>query len=480
MKPSEYSAQDGLGLAELIRSGQVSATEVAEAALDAIDRLNPTLNCVLESYRDRVPPAGEPVGDAPFAGVPFLLKDIGAHEAGATQEMGSRLARGLVFPHDSELAARFKRAGLRILGRTMTPEFGYCSSAETVAAGSTRNPWDTERTPGGSSGGSAAAVAAGVVPLAHGNDGGGSIRIPAAWCGLVGLKPTRMRNPLGPDYAELLMGMAVEHCLSRTVRDTAALLDATHGPDVGAYYVIPPPERPFLEEVASSPGRLRIGFTATPWAESGPVDPGCVAETERIVQVLRDLGHELEEASFSIDAEGFTLANARVWSAAVAGMADEIGAALGRTPDETTLEPGILACYRLGREVRATEVEAALGVFNSICRTFGAFFEDHDVLLTPTTAVPAPELGILTPNDPRFDALSWTQHIFAPCPFTATFNVTGQPAISLPLCESASGLPIGMQFVGRFADEATLLRLAGQLEKELPWDHRRPRVHLAS
>jgi amidase len=480
MKPSEYAAQDGLGLAELLRSRQVSTAEVAEAALDAIDRLNPTLNCVLESYRDRVPPAGQAAGDGPFAGVPFLLKDIGAHEAGARQEMGSRLTRGFAFRHDSELAARFKRAGLVILGRTTTPEFGYNSSTETVAAGATRNPWDTERSPGGSSGGSAAAVAAGLVPLAHGNDGGGSIRIPAAWSGLVGLKPTRMRNPVGPDSLELLKGLAVEHCLSRTVRDSAALLDATQGPGVGDYYVIPAPERPFLEEVGRSPGRLRIGFTAVPWEESGPVDPACVAATERTAQRLADLGHEVEEASFSIDAEAFTLAIARIWSTAVASMGSALGAALGRTPDEETLEHGILACYRLGRELRATELEEALGVFNPICRSFGAFFESHEVLLTPTTAVPPVELGILTPNDPRFDALSWTRHIFAPCPFTATFNVTGQPAISLPLSESPNGLPIGMQFVGRFGDEATLLRLAGQLETEQPWHHRRPPVHAAS
>ena len=269
MKLEEYSAYDGLGLAELIRNGEVSASEVAQAAIDAIDQLNPELNAVIESYPDRI--AGLDAGKLPggaLKGSPFLIKDLVIHEAGQTYEMGSRLAKGFVAPNDTELMIRYRDTGLVNLGRTSTPEFGYCATVECVLNGPTRNPWNTELSPGGSSGGSAAAVAARMVPIAHANDGGGSIRIPAACCGLVGMKPTRGRNSLGPDLGEAVGGFAIEHVVTRTVRDSAAVLDATQGDGGGDPFVIAPPARPYLEEVTTDPGKLKIAFTTTPWSGS--------------------------------------------------------------------------------------------------------------------------------------------------------------------------------------------------------------------
>jgi len=477
MHLDDYSRYDAVGLAELLRRKEVSAEELVRTALDAIARVNPKLNAVIdvrEADARAALKAGVPEG--PFSGVPFLVKDLVLHAAGVPTDLGSRLAKGMVFPHDSTLAERFRKAGLVVLGRTNTPEFGNNATTEPVLHGPTRNPWNTERSPGGSSGGSAAAVAAGIVPVAHANDGGGSIRIPAAHCGVFGLKPTRGRSSIGPDAGEALNGMGVEHVVSRTVRDSAAMLDATHGPAVGDPYHAPPPQRPYLEEVRRKPGRLRIAVARE--AFSGvPVSPDCVAAVDATAKLCAELGHEVVEATPAHDAAQLTRAMTTVWAAAMSSWADALAPALGRQPGPDTLEATTWAVVQHGRALMVADLQRALGVFNHVSRAVGAFFVEHDVLLTPTAAVPPYKLGLLDANVPR-SAEEWYSYIFGFIPFTAVFNVTGQPAMSVPLHWSAEGLPIGVQFVGRFADEATLFRLAGQLEEARPWAGRKPPVHV--
>ncbi|NMO14343.1 amidase [Pyxidicoccus fallax] len=477
MHLDDYSRYDAVGLAELVRRKEVTPEELVRTAAAAIARVNPRLNAVIDVREAEALDAvkrGLPEG--PFHGVPFLIKDLVLHAASVPTDLGSRLGQGLVFPHDSALMARFKRAGLVLLGRTNTPEFGNNATTEPVLHGPTRNPWNLEHSPGGSSGGSAAAVAAGIVPVAHANDGGGSIRIPASLCGLFGMKPTRGRISLGPDVGEALNGMAGEHVVSRTVRDSAAMLDATCEPEVGDPYYPPPPQRPFLEEVRRKPGRLRIALARTA-AGGEPVSPDCVAAVEDAAKLCRELGHEVVEANIAYDARALNAAMTKVWAAALANWADGLSAMLGRTAGPETLEATSLAAVQLGRDLKVSELQAALAVFNQVSRSVGAFFVEHDVLLTPTVAVPPYKLGLMDATVPRAPE-DWYAYVFGFCPYTAVFNVTGQPAMSVPLSWNAQGLPIGVQFAGRFADEATLFRLAGQLEEARPWAGRRPPVHV--
>ena len=478
IKLSEYSAYDGLGLAELVQRGDVTPKELLETALEGIEKLNPTLNSVINILADEAEKeieAGLP--DGPFKGVPFLIKEIVLHAAGIPVNMGSRLAQGLTLPHDTELMARFRKSGLVTIGTTPTPEFGYNANTEAVLHGSTRNPWNTDKSPGGSSGGSAASVAAGIVPLAHANDGGGSIRIPASCCGLVGLKPTRGRVPTGPDYGELLNGIAVELALARSVRDTAAILDAVAGPDTGCYAWAEPPKAPYLEEVSKDPGCLRIAWMDK--ALTGvPIDKQCVEALHDTVKLCEELGHEVVEDAPEIDIEGHSLATLRVWGANLANMMDTVAMLMNRTPSEENLEAASWACYQYGKTVTATELLQALDIYTLVSRSVGAFFENYDILLSPTTARPPLPLGELNQNTPGLSAEEWTTQIFTYAPFTNLFNTTGLPAISLPLAWSEDELPIGMQFAGRFADEAMLIRLAAQLEKARPWEGKRPPVHV--
>jgi amidase len=479
MKLTDYTAFDGLGLAQLVRSKEVSAEELLRCALTAFERANPKLNAVigtLEAEAQAAVARGLPQG--PFTGVPFLIKDLVIHAANVPCEMGSRLARGVVFPHDTSLMARFRKAGVVTFGRTNAPEFGFNASTEPVLKGATRNPWNLEHSPGGSSGGSAAAVMAGIVPLAHANDGGGSIRIPAASCGVFGLKPTRGRTPLGPDTGEALNGLGIEHVISRSVRDSAAMLDATQGGDVGDPYQIAPPTRPYLEEVAREPGRLRIALCRTP-ASGVPVSPECVAAVEDVARLCQSLGHEVIEAAPRYDVAQFDHANGVIWSTNLVLFAEGVSQAMGRPVGEETLEATTWACVQYGRTLKALDVQLALAALNQVTRTVSSFFVEHDVLLTPVMAQPPLKLGVLNANA-RLSAQEWLRHIFTLCPFTALFNATGQPAMSVPLHWSAQGLPIGAHFAGRWGDEATLFRLAGQLERARPWATRRPPVHAAS
>jgi amidase len=476
----DYTAHDGLGLAELVARKEVTPDELAAAAFEAVTKLNPRINAVLHTLPREAAAeirAGLPRG--PFTGVPFLIKEIVLHAKGVRCEMGSKLAQGYVPDADTELMARFRRAGLVLAGTTQTPEFGYNPTTETRAFGPVHNPWDLGRSPGGSSGGSGAAVAAGIVPVAHANDGGGSIRIPASCNGLVGLKPSRDRIPSGPDYGDLLCGLACEFALTRSVRDAAALLDAVAGPDPGAPGHPVPPARPYREQIGTPPGRLRIAWTDTP-ASGAKIDPECEKAVQQTARLLESLGHTLIEDRPRFDWDAF-LENVHViWAAFGVASIDFTSAMTGRKPGPDNLEAVTLASYEDGKRYSAIDLLNAMTHCNVVSRQVGTFFEKVDVLLTPTIArLPAP-LGEINQNREGMTAMEWTRQIFSYVPFTPLFNVTGQPAISLPLHWSAGGLPVGVQIAGHFGDEATLLRLAAQLEQARPWAAKRPLVHAAA
>ncbi len=467
--PDDVAFLDATAQAELVRKKEVRPIELVEAAIERIERLNPTLNAVITPMYDlaRHRATGHQLPDGPFKGVPFLLKDIMASYAGVRMAMGSKLLQNFVPDHDSELVVRLKQAGLIILGKTNLPEFGILPTTEPELFGACRNPWNIDRTTGGSSGGAAAAVAAGLVPMAHANDGGGSIRIPAACCGLFGLKPTRARNPLGPDFGDVLSGLVVEHAVTRSVRDSAALLDATAGPDVGDPYWAPPPERPFLKEVGAEPGRLKIAF-ATRAATDVKVHPDCVRAVQEAATLCAELGHEVEEAALTINGDMVSYAFSVVWSAGCGSTLK----ALGSTKDQ--VEPLTWALKEMSDNFSATDFIHALQILQKISRDVARFFLDYDVLLTPTLAEPPVLLG--TFDSPPDNPLQGFERSAAFACFTPLCNMTGQPGMSLPLFWNADNLPVGTHFTGRFGDEATLFRLAAQLEEARPWADRRPPV----
>lgn len=478
MKLSEYCHYDALGLAQLIKNNDVSPIELAKLAFQAVEKLNPELNGVIECFEDQVEDL--PVldlQDSPFAGVPFLVKDLILHLEGRKSEMGSRLCEGMIAPHHTHLAERYLAAGLVPLGRTTTPEMGFCSTTESVFSGPTRNPWNPKLMAGGSSGGSAAMVAAGAVPVAHANDGGGSIRIPAACCGLVGLKPSRGRTPIGPDAADGLNGLGIEHVISRSLRDCAAVLDVTEGPCPGDPYAIIRPERPYLSELDRKCEPLRIGFTSKAWSGS-PVDAEITENTKRVALMCADMGHHVEEASPTFDYSSFREATVTFWCANIALWITQISEMTGRPITDEYLEATTLASHRYGLDLKATDMVSAFAIMNMISRDVARFFGDYDVLITPTTALLPQVIGTYNANDPSLDAFGWADHIFSIAPFTALFNMTGQPAITLPLSMSASGLPIGTQFVGRSGREDVLFRLSAELERAMPWATRHPQISL--
>ena len=474
---AEYARYDGVGLAELVARRAITPLELVEEAIRRIEAHNPTLNAVIykmyEQGRATAARMTPSEAGARFAGVPFLLKDILGNYAGVPTTCASRFMTGIVAAHDDTLVARFKAAGLIALGKTNVPECGILPTTESLLYGACRNPWNLDYSTGGSSGGSAAAVAAGIVPLAHANDGGGSIRIPASCCGLVGLKPTRGRNPMGPDIGDFANGLAADHVVSRTVRDTAAALDCTHGPEPGDPYAAPPAPRSYLEESRTAPGRLRIAFTRT--SPSGqPLHPECAAAVTNTATLLDTLGHRVDETMPPVDPMSMTAAFLAVFTAAHASMIDGFALLNGRTPSEEDFEPLTWGLYQNGKQVPATQYLVSIAMLQMAARHIGRFHETYDCWLTPTLGAPPIRLGTIDVRQP--DMLRAMEPVLDYVPFTPLQNATGQPAISLPLHWTADGLPVGVMFTGRCGDEATLLRLAGQLEQARPWRDRRPPV----
>jgi amidase len=481
MHLAEYTRYDGFGLAELVRSRHVSAFELGQLLLRAVGQVNPQINAVIETYPERVvAPALEAAPDGPFAGVPFLLKDIGAGEAGKPQELGSRLTRGRLAEADSFLTEQFRAAGLSILGRTTTPEFALSASTESLLTGATRNPWDLRLSAGGSSGGAAASVAAGIVPIAHASDGAGSIRIPASACGLVGLKPSRGRVSSGPVAAESLAGMAQEFVICRTVRDAAAMLDAIARPMAGDPFIIVQSPQPYLRQLNTPTGQLRIAWTARSWQPGTPVDADVARCVEQVARLCESLGHMVVEDSPSFEYETFLRAICIAWAFGFDVEVDELAANMGRAVGRLTLEPVTLAYYHFARGLSAGDLVWAERTANQLRRSTGRFFEAYDLLITPTLMRPPEPLGRYSQSREDLDFYAFFRLCDELCVHMPLFNLTGQPAISLPLGVSAADLPIGVQIVARFGREELLLRLAGVLEEALPWRARQPAVHVSS
>lgn len=472
MDLGDYAARDGLGLAQLVRSGEVAAGEVLDAAWTAIEALDPDINAVTADMREiarRDIARGLPEG--PFTGVPIVLKDEYLFYDGFPCDFASRLGEGTRTDYTSTLVRRYLDAGLVITGKTNLPEFGASVTTEPVAKGRCNNPWDLSRTVGGSSGGSSAAVAAGMVPVAYANDGAGSIRIPASCCGVFGLKPTRGRVPTGPVDGEYWNGLVIQHAVSRTVRDSAALLDATQGWEPGALYAAPPRSRPYLEEVGAPVERLRIGMSRA--APSGvPVHPDCVAAVERTAALLEEMGHEVVEAAPDHDAEAMIAGVRDLLAIHVAHGVDALARMHGRSPGPDIVEAAHHAIAERGRRLPALRMLDVLETFGATARRAAPFFGSHDLWLTPTLASPPVPHGEITTNDP--DADRYLDRFFAFVPFTPLANVTGGPAMSLPLHQTAEGLPVGVHFQADFGREALLFRLAAALEEAAPWRDRHP------
>jgi amidase len=470
----DYAAHDAVGLAALVRSGAVSIAEVEDAARRAICAVDPQLDATVGPLLE---PALEASDEGPLAGVPFAMKDVAPHLKGQVSQLGSRwTGDGIAGAADTHLGRRMRAAGLRVIARTRSPEFAFNATTEPIAHGPTRSPWNPERSVGGSSGGAAALVAARALPIAHGTDGGGSIRIPASLCGIVGLKPTRSRIPVGPGVWEGLHGMAHDFVLSRTLRDAAAALDALHGPGAGDKYVIPPPARPYAEQVGAEPGRVRVRWTCDAWSGAA-VAPECRAAVETAARGLDGFGHDVEAGTPAIDPDVLHRALVTTWTAGLAHRAALLGRAVGEPPSPDTVEACTLAMLRHGTSVSAVELLDGYGDCNTVGRAIGTFFQSADVLLLPSVARLPWTLGELDQDDQTLEADAWVRKLFADyAPFTAMFNISGQPAISLPLAWSDGGLPIGVQLVGRYGDEATLLRLASQLEQVFPWAARIPPI----
>jgi len=489
----EFGKYDGLGLAELVQAKQVSPADLLEEAISAIEAHNPKINAVIfKMYEQARKIVQGKIPEGPFRGVPFLLKDMHAMVEGVPTSCGTRILKDVPQPHDSEIVRRYRAAGLVILGKTNVPEFSLLPYTESEAFGPANNPWDLTRTTGGSSGGSAAAVAARMVPLAGGADGGGSIRIPASCCGLFGLKPSRGVTPTGPDVGDIWRGFAQEHVLTRSVRDSAAMLDAIAGPDAGAPYWTSPPKQPYLQEVSTRPGRLRVAFTAHPFL-GHTVHEECQKGLDATVHLLEKLGHELVEAAPQIDQEAFAIAFLTMIAAETRDEIDWAAGLAGRKTSYADFETGTSALALLGQAFSAGKYANALNYLMASARSVGRFFQDYDVLLTPTLAQPPFVTGSLQPSGgERFmigligrlnaawllNALGVVKPLanktFDFMPYTPVFNVTGQPAMSMPLHWTESGLPVGMHFIGRYGDEATLFRLAGQIERAQPWIDRIP------
>ena len=466
VKLEEYASFDATGLAGLVARGEVSPEELLDVALEAIGSANDRLNAVVSLTEDRARRSLETgIPDGPFRGVPFLVKDLGTSVEGTLTTNGCRLfAAGPAAARDSDLVTRFRRAGLVLMGRTNTPEFGLAPATESVLFGPARNPHDPAFSPGGSSGGAAAAVASGMVPFAHASDGGGSIRIPASCCGLFGLKPTRGRVSYAPERGEGWGGMSTQHAVTRSVRDSAALLDAVAGPAVGDPYFAAPPSEAFLVSAARDPGTLRVGLCLSSPTGTA-VDPECQAAARSTAGRLENLGHVVEEVQWPFGPELLAAAQSGVIGANVGATIDARLEVLGRPMRDDDIEPVTAAIVEWGRRTSAVEYVRSLTSMHEVGRRMGEMFGTLDVLVTPTLACQPPRIGILN----GLDVSRFAQAVAPMVAFTSLVNMSGQPAMSLPLDRSAAGLPIGTQVIGRYGREDVLLGLAGQLERAHPW-----------
>jgi amidase len=472
MDSEEYARYDALSLAALVRQGAVSASELLECALTRASRTEPVLNAIAhrldETARAQVPHLQL---KSPLSGVPFLVKDAGAAVAGAPMTTGSRLFFGHITTQDSTLVSRYRAAGLQIIGKTNTPEFGLSFTTEPLAQGATRNPWNPARSPGGSSGGSAAAVAAGIVPMAHASDGAGSIRLPASHCGLFGFKPSRMRNPVGPVIGEALHGLSTAHALSRSVRDSAALLDATAGSESGDPYAAPGPKGPYLRETERDPPTLRIGFS-TRSPIGSPVDAECAEAARRAASLCESLGHVVTEAALEYDADAVRNAWRIIAGVSTALYVNTYDAAR-RGPSITGLvEPVNAAWVAQAERYSAFDFAQAVNELRRAGRSVGRSFERFDVFLTPSAATPPPQLGVLACIDADVDA--FYERFCSHSPFTAIYNATGCPAMSVPMGFCADGLPVGAHFGAALGQDGVLFALAAQIERARPWSFKTP------
>jgi amidase len=451
----EIGRLDAVAQRDLVARGDVKATELVEWARERAEALNPQLNAIIATIDE-----GE-------GGVPMVLKDLVVEVPGVPIAEGSRFLAGTVSQFESEIVTRYRRGGFAFIGKTNTPEFGMAPHCEPALYGATRNPWSLDHTTAGSSGGSAAAVASGIVSVAHASDAGGSIRYPASCCALFGLKPTRARNPLGPEYGDALGGAAVEHVLTRTVRDSAFALDATSGPAKGDPYWAPPPARPFLDEVGTDPRRLRIGYSRTS-AEGTVVHPDCLAALDATLALLDSLGHEVVAAPFTAIDEATGAAIGTLMTGATAWIIAYWVRRLGRAPQPGELEPLTAEMAEVGAHVTAAQWLLAADDINAYTRRAARYFDDYDLFLSPTVTSPPFRIG---ETDNMADMIR-NAGVIA--------NLTGNPAMSVPLFWSAEGLPIGSHFLAPFGDEATLLQLAAQLEAAQPWADRWPGVSVAN
>jgi len=490
-----YDKYDAMGLAELVKKKKVKASELLEEAVSRIENHNTAVNAVIcKMYDSAKKLAEKPMPAAPFAGVPFLVKDILHMVAGVPSTEGTRALKNYIPEEENEIVKRYRNAGLLIMGKTNVPEFGLMGYTESILYGPCRNPWDTGRTPGGSSGGSAAAVASGMVPMASGTDGGGSIRIPASYCGLFGMKPTRGRTPLGPFIGESWQGATVAGVISRSVRDTAAMLDILSVPDPGAPYIIPSPVLPYLKEIQKKPGRLRIGFSTRTILNS-KVHPECIKAVEETAALCEKLGHTVIRDEPELDGKAIAFSYLMMYMGEVAADIDMIEELTGEKTKMSNYELITWFLRMMGKTYSAGEFVREMRVWNTIARSFSRFFETYDLYLTPVTADPPLKIGELQPKTSErimagiasrlglgklmkasgmINKLS--EATFEKFPFTQIVNLAGLPAMTVPLHWTADRLPCGVQFIGRFGDEATLFRLAAQLEKSKPWFDKRPEL----
>jgi len=480
VKLSEYAKYDGLGLADLVKNREVTSKELALLAVQGIEKINPQINAVIETYADRIDDLDESsLGNGPFRGVPFIIKDFGAYEKGRKRESGSRLCEGYICEEDTYLMRLFKASGVNNLGRSNVPEFCISSSTENVLYGNTSTPWRTGYSAGGSSGGAAAAVAAGIVPIAHGSDIGGSMRIPASWCGCVGMKPSRGRVSTGPLFDEGGYGMSQNLVQTRTVRDLAAMLDCVGIPQPGDPFVIKQPQRPYLQEIGGKARPLRIAYSAASLT-GAPVDPEVSLAIEKTARVLSEMGHDVIEAAPNYNAEAIMEAFLDTWFFQYYKMFDDLSQRMGRAIDLNSLEPITLVTYHASKNADPATFTKALGYFNQFRRELGNFWRQYDIWLSPTTAQVAEPHGRYNQSRQDIELKEWMNLLEDPVQFCLLYNISGCPAISLPLAQHSQGLPIGVQLGAAYGEESVLFQLASALELAMPWQDRVPPIHVGA